>query len=371
MKRKTKTWLDKNGKPKIYASRVWPDGKRLRWVVPSAAVKAKLEARIDESVVMGTWRKLRDQLERERNGTAVDQGVTLSVFSTQYLEYCSKVKRNRRLDFKEFAMRVLSRHLGHLRLRDIGSVEINRFIDARMKEDGVTRNTVNRNLACLKNLFNYAVSQGVIRRNPLQGYHLKDEKGPRRRIMDLAEERALVKAVTRRNPLVGAFCAFIGETGLRLSDALSLRWDQLDIKNRRLPLFTTSKAQTDVSIPLSDFAIAALRSIPRIVGIPYVFCYPDGSRLIDPRYPLEEAIKETGLTFVKGFHDFRHFRATQWLRQGVDLRTVQLLLGHTDIKTTERYLHYVPTHASRVVQEAYKADELELASALREEVSGR
>jgi integrase len=173
--------------------------------------------------------------------------------------------------------------------------------------------------------------------------------------MDLTEERLLVEATTHHNALVGVFAAIVGETALRKSDAMRLRWDQLKGGELRL---ATSKAQTSVSIPLSDYALKALRTLTRVVGQPGVFT---GLRDATLRSVLGKAIRETGLTFVRGYHDFRHFRATQWLRQGVDLRTVQTLLGHRDIKTTERYLHYVPTHATRVVREAFKADNEELS----------
>jgi site-specific recombinase XerD len=62
------------------------------------------------------------------------------------------------------------------------------------------------------------------------------------------------------------------------------------------------------------------------------------------------------LDWVKGFHDFRHFRATQWLINGVDVRTVQELLGHSNINTTMRYVHYIQQHASDAIQRAQKRE---------------
>jgi len=63
-----------------------------------------------------------------------------------------------------------------------------------------------------------------------------------------------------------------------------------------------------------------------------------------------------------GFHDFRHYRATQWLRHGVDIRTVKELLGHKDIKTTMLYLRFVEGHAEQKFREAEKAELLELTA---------
>ena len=58
------------------------------------------------------------------------------------------------------------------------------------------------------------------------------------------------------------------------------------------------------------------------------------------RKGFERGRKRAGLNWV-GFHDLRRFRATQWNRLGVDLKTIQELLGHADIRTTMRYVGFV------------------------------
>ena len=66
-----------------------------------------------------------------------------------------------------------------------------------------------------------------------------------------------------------------------------------------------------------------------------------------------------------GFHDLRHYRATQWIRHGVDIRTVKEWLGHKDIATTMLYLRFVEGHAEAKFREAEKAELLELAEVAR------
>jgi len=63
---------------------------------------------------------------------------------------------------------------------------------------------------------------------------------------------------------------------------------------------------------------------------------------------LDDARGKVGLDWVS-FHDFPHFRATQWVMRGVDLRSVRELLGHADIHTTMRYAHFSPDHAAQSV----------------------
>jgi integrase len=72
--------------------------------------------------------------------------------------------------------------------------------------------------------------------------------------------------------------------------------------------------------------------------------------------------KKKGRLEWVGFHDFRHFRATQWIMRGVDIRSVQGLLGHSNIQTTERYVKFVGTHASKAVIEPQRLEDLEMSA---------
>ncbi len=62
-----------------------------------------------------------------------------------------------------------------------------------------------------------------------------------------------------------------------------------------------------------------------------------------------------GLDWV-GFHDLRRFRASQWVRQVVDVRTVKELLGHRDIQTTMRYAMFVTHHGMQSIRSAEQAE---------------
>ena len=65
-------------------------------------------------------------------------------------------------------------------------------------------------------------------------------------------------------------------------------------------------------------------------------------RWVNPEKVFKTAVSKAGFGWV-GFHDFRRFRATQWVRQGIDVRTVKELLGHSSIQTTMPYAQYVPS----------------------------
>ena len=65
-------------------------------------------------------------------------------------------------------------------------------------------------------------------------------------------------------------------------------------------------------------------------------------------------------------HTLRHFRISEWVRRGIDLRTVQQHAGNADIETTMRYTHFNPEYAGAAVREAQKAEAVDSASQEKE-----
>jgi integrase len=176
--------------------------------------------------------------------------------------------------------------------------------------------------------------------------------------MELPEERRLVQAIFDYDSVIGAYAGILGETGLRMEEGLRLKWNFVNL-DREMLTVEASKNYKARHVPLSAFAIQLFRTLPRIEDLPY--CFPNsktGNRWKDPRVPLHNARTELKMDWVRGWHDFRHFRATQWIMDGVDVEAVRGLLGHKDISTTMKYVHYVAEHAKDSVR---RAEQRELA----------
>jgi integrase len=144
-----------------------------------------------------------------------------------------------------------------------------------------------------------------------------------------------------------------------MNEGLLLKWNFVNFKDGILTV-EASKNYKIRHVPLSDYAIELLHSVPVVKGCSYVFARSETKdRRRDPRGPFYAARKTLEMEWV-GFHDFRHFRASQWVMRGIDLRTVQELLGHRDISTTMRYAHFAPNHATRSILAAHRAELEEL-----------
>jgi integrase len=338
---------DHKGRERIVVSKYWPDGSRFRRYFPNMTVAKKTMARIEESIAMGTWPEMKEELAR-----GVEQGVTVSEFSKIYLQdYCRN--HNTRPDFKKQALTSITRILGGLPLKDLRRSHAHQFIAKRSRE--VAPATVNRGLAVLKNMLTFAVEKEHIEVHPLLRFRMLPEEQKALRVMTLEEERKLVEAVAEVDPTIGAYVAVLGETGLRKSEGLNLKWGNVNVQERILAVEETKSGKPRY-ISLSDFALQWLNSLVRVIGCPHVFVQLEKrDRWRDPRGPFKKGRKAAGLEWV-GFHDLRHFRATQWVKLGVDLVTVKELLGHSDMQTTMRYAHFAPSHAKRSILQAQRIE---------------
>lgn len=178
-----------------------------------------------------------------------------------------------------------------------------------------------------------------------------------------------MEATLAKDLAVGVYCGLLGETAMRPEEGLRQQWAFINLSQGMLTVdrFKTKRAR---HIPLSDYALELLRMVPRIIGCPYVIALETMDRLKDPRAPFHNARKATGLDWVT-FRDFRHFRASQWVMDGVDLKTVQGLMGHSDIHTTMRYAHFAPTYANRSIIEAQRREAERLAQQFATEINRR
>jgi integrase len=156
------------------------------------------------------------------------------------------------------------------------------------------------------------------------------------------------------------YATVLGETAIRKSEGIRLTWSFIDLGQRLLTV-ERSKNRKPRYIPLSEFALQTMASLPRLDGCPSVFVrLENGTPWHSFQGPFNRAKEKAGLGWV-GFHHLRHFRASQWVMQGVDIRTVQELLGHQSITTTMRY--YAPQHATQSIREVQRHEAASFVSA--------
>src|SRR5439155_13235356 len=134
--------------------------------------------------------------------------------------------------------------------------------------------------------------------HPMVRYGRSREQEKALRIMTLEEERRLVQCVMDENLVIGCYVGLLGETGMRKSEGLNLKWEYVNTETR-MPTVEVSKSGRSRYIPLSDFALELLGRLPRVAGCPKVFvCEATGKPVRDPRHAFFEGRKNAGLPWV-------------------------------------------------------------------------
>lgn len=199
----------------------------------------------------------------------------------------------------------------------------------------------NRLLILLRYVFNLSIRWEMpgIKTNPTHGFPLMEENNKNERYLTQTEAETLYEALgTSDNQMLKFIVQMLIVTGVRKRELLDSRWEDFDLEHQswRIPLSKSGKAR---HVPLSEGAVTILRSMPRTPKCDWAFANPKtGKPYVSFYYSWDTARKQAGLADVR-VHDLRHSFASFLVNAGRSLYEVQKILGHTQIKTTQRYAH--------------------------------
>ena len=268
------------------------------------------------------------------------QDVTFDKFADDFLELYSKPNK-RSWTRDEFSLNNLKAFFKGDMLQGIGAEKIERYKAKRKAE--VSPASCNRELACLKTLLNKAVEWGRLGANPAAKVKKLKENNTRERILNAAEARRLIECA---GPELQPILIIALNTGMRKSEILSLRWQNVDFI-RGYILIEDSKSGKSRKLPMNTAVFEALRGLQRRSD--YVFFNPETETHIKGiTRSFAAALKAAEISGVR-LHDLRHTAATKMVEAGVDLVTVSKILGHSSIQMTMRYAHPTPENMRMAV----------------------
>jgi integrase/recombinase XerD len=167
------------------------------------------------------------------------------------------------------------------------------------------------------------------------------------------QEVSLLLAEARKNPRHHALVATLYSTGLRIGELVNLKITDIDSKNMLLHV-RQGKGGKDRKVQLSGDLLSILRDYYRSCHVkPDEWLFPGRGGHVKMHTStiqrfIQNLTERAGLDKHITPHTFRHSFATHLLEDGTDLRTIQALLGHADIQTTEKYLHIAAHHIRTV-----------------------
>jgi integrase len=250
-------------------------------------------------------------------------------------------------------------------LYKISKKQITEYIEKRSQE--VAPATVNQEIKRLRHMLNKAIEWGYIRENPCKGIKNMKEPSGRIRYLSHDEMEKLLKACDvsslKENPhndgrtfskIISVYLKPIVQiaihSGMRRGEIMSLRWKDIDSKERRIMLEKTKNNEKKV-IPMNDTLFHVFQSLPRHLHEEKVFPDINGNMVT---VTFRRACKRAGIGDFR-FHDLRHTFASYLTMGGANLRTVQTLLGHKDLRMTMRYSHLSPEHLREAVSRLDKS----------------
>jgi integrase len=262
----------------------------------------------------------------------------------QYWEMRGKQLRTKGL---RTILRIWKREFGNLNVKELARPKIEKMLKDRMERDGISASTRNRHLAMIKSMFQCTIKWGLMRENPASGIPKLRETGARNRFLDLEEVRMLLEGASEsfRPILITAL-----HTGMRRGELLNLRWSDVDFGNRIIMVRET-KSGRQRAIPIDQTLYRTLSELPSRFKKGFVFpspIWPDRP-MSDLTHSFRRLVRKVGLANLR-LHDIRHTFASHLVMNGVDIRTVQELLGHTTLTMTMRYSHLAPVHRTRALQ---------------------
>ncbi|MEW6532047.1 MAG: tyrosine-type recombinase/integrase [Thermodesulfobacteriota bacterium] len=301
--------------------------------------------------------KLADvQVKKAKNdflGVCEPKKILFKDFAAEYLEYskANKAKRSYERDVLTLDGHVTplwgDQHLCHLNPKMIEEYKARRL-------EKVTASTVNRELDTIKNMLRKAVEWGYLKTSPAEHVKKLRTGKPHFRYLAADEIEKLLGACGRSdNPQLYSFVAVALNTGMRLGELTALEWKDIDFKRGSVRVDNKKDHHTKNyevrTIPMNDTLADVLRRIPRRLDSSYVFQRKDGEKFRKMRTGFGNAVKRAGIPHVR-FHDLRHTFASHLVMGGVDIRAVQELMGHKDIRMTMRYSHLAPDHMKNAVR---------------------
>jgi len=316
----------------------------IKWYVEGTAKYESLKTQDKKAALIA---KAAKELEL-RTGTPVAQpNITVAEFAEQYLLWHSGEYPWAEREMRYYFDSVLLPEFGPMRLASVDPQKVELWKHKRVGSIGhrskrpVSRATANNELKKFKALINKAVEWGIIPRNTINNVKTLQRLDARPRSYFSAEQLA---AIYDADPSSSAIWQLLANTGMRVSEAMNLRWENVD--DQKIRVLSTKEHMTKTrqwrDIPISPGASDALRQLDTTS----TYVLPRMCKMT-LRTRFKRACEKAGVIGTP--HELRHTFISHLVMQGVPLRTVQVLAGHKTIAVTEQYAHLAPNHMADMV----------------------
>ncbi|MFN7970892.1 MAG: tyrosine-type recombinase/integrase [Acidobacteriota bacterium] len=357
----------RRGQPRAGAWQV-----NIRTVLPSGIrIRERRKAPVSSRSGALRWGQAREQELLFPGRVETDaQAPTLAEFAPRFIEGHARANRQKPsgVAAKEMILRVhLLPSLGAMRLDSIGSEDVQR-LKSQLKAKAPK--TVNNVLTVLNTILRVALEWGVIAAMPC-AIRMLPAARPIHASFYSFDHYARLLAAAKQIGLQALIVALLGgDAGLRCGEMRALEWTDIDL-DKRLVRIQRSDWRGQVSspkggrprvIPMTARLAAALREHRHLRG-KRVLCLSDGAPLTERmvRSLVEQSARRAGVECL-GVHALRHSFCSHLAMRGVPGRAIQELAGHSDLSTSQRYMHLSPAAVEEAIRRLEQPSSGELSA---------
>ena len=272
----------------------------------------------------------------------------------QFLHYLIVEKGLSRNTIEAYSLD-LTRFLDYLRakgireLRDVGKFDVRGFLLLLKRKDLSTK-SIGRDLSAIRTFFRFLIQEGILETNPIEDLESPRVAKKLPEILSLKEIEQILEQPNLQTPLGirdRAMLEMLYATGMRVSELTHLPTHQVNLEGGYVLLY--GKGSKERIVPLGSEAMnwatlylgTARGILAKARESPFLFINRSGRGMTRQGFwkNLRDYARRAGLRKRITPHLLRHSFASHLLERGADLRSVQMMLGHVDISTTQIYTH--------------------------------
>lgn len=236
-------------------------------------------------------------------------------------------------------IKLLKAHFGNKPLSQITTEDIQEYYNYKMAKASAP--TANRHFTTINAIINKVIKLKIYKGdNPCVGVAKQKENPPRNNFLSKAQIKDMLLCIAERSKALFAFAIY---TGMRRGEILRVDWEDVDLENNIIHIYE-SKSGYKREVPIAPTLKQILLSLnPQKSGKVFNL----STKQIE--FDFNHALKQAGITGIC-FHSCRHTFASHFMMNGGSVTDLQRILGHSDLKLTQRYAHLSPTYLRKSIE---------------------
>ncbi|HTY45899.1 MAG TPA: tyrosine recombinase XerC [Patescibacteria group bacterium] len=274
----------------------------------------------------------------------------------RYLEieknYSSHTVLNYRLDLEDF-----KKFLDQTPVENVDYLVLRKYL-ACLKEKNLKARSVGRRLSTLRTFFKFLTREGFVKANPITSLSSPKQEKHLPKFLTEEQVKSLIDVALPKEEMGmrdRAILETFYSTGIRISELVGLNVDDVDFISGIVKVL--GKGRKERIVPIGETALAAIRAYlaQKKKETTALFLNKNGRRITTrgARNIVDKYLRLASIKQGVSAHTLRHSFATHLLNRGADLRSVQELLGHANLSTTQIYTHLTTEKLKSVYDKAH------------------